>query len=95
MTRKVSWRWAGGEITLALPADTDTSSTLSVAAAVDGMRQLPSDFQELPAEDMGSLASLAKKCGLGDEFMECVMQHRAGVGAAAGLNDTVAEPEPD
>ena len=59
------------------------------------MRQLPSDFQELPAEDMGSLASLAKECGLGEEFMEYVMQHRAGAGTATGLGDTVAEPEPD
>ncbi len=80
---------AGGEINLQLLADADTSTEHGVAGEIDKMRRLPCDFQEL-AEDMGGFAALAKGCRLGHEFMEYVMQHRAG--GSAGV---VQHPEPE
>lgn len=87
----------GGEINLQLPPEADTSSQDGVAAAVDKMRQLPREFEEL-TEDMGTFASLTKGCGLGQEFMEYVMQHRAAAVATVegdGLDTVRRQPEPE
>ena len=87
----------GGEINLQLPPEADTSSRDGAAAAVDMMRQLPREFEEL-TEDMGTFAALTKGCGLGQEFMEYVMQHRVGaVSTVEGddLDTDRRQPEPE
>lgn len=89
----------GGEINseLELPVDADISSQLAVAAAVDKMRKLPREFEEL-TEDMGGLAARAKSCGLAHEFLEYVMQHRAsGVDTdeGDGQDSGGQQPEPE
>ena len=80
-----------------LLADADTSTAHGVAGEIDKMRRLPCDFEEV-AEDMGAFAALAKGCHLGQEFMEYVMQHRAGeVATVEGddLNSDGQQPEPE
>jgi hypothetical protein len=87
----------GGEINLQLHPEADTSSQDGAAAAVDKMRQLPREFEEL-TEDMGAFAALTKDCGLGQEYMEYVMQHRAGGVATVEGDDLDADrrqPEPE
>ncbi len=66
----------------------DTGTESALAAEIDQMRRLPCTFEEL-TEDMGAFAALAKGYSLGQEFMEYVMQHRAG-----GV-DVVQHPEPE
>jgi hypothetical protein len=81
-----------GEITLPLPEAAATDAA-SAASALDALRSLPMPFEELAAEDMGTLGTLCKGCGadVAAEFMRFVMQHRAGAGGAP----TELEPEPE
>jgi hypothetical protein len=93
-TRTGNWKNLAlrGEVTADLCLAPD-SGVASVAAAVDGMRKLPNEFEELP-EDMGALGTLCKGCGqeVGDEFMEFVMQHRAGGGDHDSEPESESEP---
>ena len=84
----------GGEIDVELPADADTSTDFGCAGEIDKMRKLPREFREL-TEDMGEFAALAKACRLGQEFMECVMQHRAGGAAVEGGDLDSSGHQPD
>eukprot|EP01048_Picozoa_sp_COSAG05_P005661 COSAG05_NODE_343_length_11025_cov_14.803313_5_plen_92_part_00 len=57
----------------------------AVAVAVDAQRRLAFPFEELGENDMGTLAETCKTAGVGDEFLQHIMQHRitsGGAGAA-------------
>ena len=69
-----------------LPSTIAANNSSEVAEAVNALRQLPAQFQDLGDSDMGHLSALCKQCGLEGEFLEYVMQGRAGSASR--------EPEP-
>lgn len=81
-----------GAVTTPLIQADGSSSDQDVTAVIDGLRRLPPKFVDLDISDMGGFGGKCKDCGVGDEFLEFVMQHRAGGGDEP---DPELEPEPE
>ena len=62
---------------------THAAGLAAVTRAVDAQRRLAFPFEELAENDMGTLAETCKRAGVGDDFLEYIMQHRAGAGGVS------------